>query len=95
MKNPVMTIHWLRVFTVMVPVPLLWLMVVGSPLTRTLWVLLAIATFSILAGAFRIGGGRQTRSMADVIDDVDAEAPPLVVRATSAVSTPRKDGGRR
>jgi hypothetical protein len=94
MKKTIMTIHWLRVFAVMAPIPIFWLIVVGASVTRALWVILAILGLSTLAGAVRIGGGRTTRSMAEVIDDVDAEAPPIAVRATSAVSTPRRDRGR-
>jgi hypothetical protein len=91
MNKTVMTVHWLRVFTVMAPVPVLWLIIIGAPV---LWLFLVLLALSMLAGAVRIGWGRMTRSMADVIDDVDAEAPPIAVRPTNAMSTPRRDRGR-
>jgi hypothetical protein len=94
MKKTVMTVHWLRVLAVMAPLPVFWLIVLGSPVTHGVWVLLVLLAFSILVGAVRIGWGRMTRSMADVIDDVEGEAPPIAVRATNAVSTLRRDRGR-
>jgi hypothetical protein len=94
MKKTVMTVHWLRVFAVMAPLPIFWLIVLGSPVTLAVWALVVLLAFSLLVGAVRIGWGRMTRSMADVIGDVDAEAPPIAVRATTAVSTPRRDRGR-
>ena len=91
MAHKIMTIQWLPVFAVAAPVPLLWLMVVASPVSVALAMIALIVASSIVAGALRIGWSRNLRSMAEVIHDVDAEAPPISVRAMSAVSTPRRD----
>lgn len=82
MKKMVMTIHWRRVFAGAAAVTILSLMVAGSPL-HALWVLMMILAASALAGALWIGRGGRTRSMSDVIDDVDTEASPPVARATA------------
>lgn len=93
MTKTIMTIHWLPMAAVAAPVPLLWLMVV-SPINRALAMILLIVASSILAGALRIGWSRKTRSMADAVHDAQTAAPPIAVRATSAVSAPRQDRGR-
>jgi hypothetical protein len=74
MKKMVMTIHWRRIFTAAAAATVLWLLIVGAPV-HTFLVLMMIVASSILAGALRVGGGRGTRSISDVIEDVDTEAP--------------------
>jgi hypothetical protein len=76
MKKTLMTVQWPRVIAVMAPIPVLWLIVAGSPVAHVLWVVLAIAGAALLAATLRIGWGRTTRAMTDVIDDVEAESPP-------------------
>ena len=91
MKKMIMTVRWGRVATGMALAPLLWL-VVTAPFTYTLWLFVASLATAIVAGALSIAGGKSTRSMADVIDGVDAEPVPIAVRATRAVSVARRPG---
>jgi RsiW-degrading membrane proteinase PrsW (M82 family) len=94
MTNKLTTIPGPRIFAVAAPVPLLWLMVFASSLPLAFGVIVLIVA-ALLVGALRIRWSRSTRSMADVIHDVDGETAPIGVHPTSAVSTPRHRGGRR
>ena len=88
MRNTIMTVRGCRFFAAIAPVPFLWL-IFGFPRVQVLWVLAALLGVALLAAAFRVASGTSARSMADVIEDVDTEAPPIAVRPTSAVSLPR------
>ena len=97
MAKTLMTVRWPRVIGAMAPIPILWLLMAASSATVALWLVLAILVVlasSVLAGTLQLRWDRTTHTMSDVIDDVDAEPPPITVRATSAVSRPRRARGR-
>ena len=78
-----------RVTTAIAAVPVLWL-AIGSPTAGLLGAGLLILVSAVLAAVLRLTWGTTTRSIAEVLHDVDAEPPPVVaIHATGAVSSPR------
>jgi hypothetical protein len=89
MQGKKMTLRWFRVATVVAVVPVFWI-AVGAPVVAIVWVGLVLLAGSMLM-AVHFGWGADTRSIAEVLHDLDAESMPGAVRVTSPakVRSPR------
>jgi hypothetical protein len=91
MRGKKTTVRWLRTTTAAVAIPICCV-VVGVPVLAILWLSVMVLVASMFMG-LRLDGGTKTRSIAEIIRDLDAESRsrpmPIPVRVTSAVSTPR------
>lgn len=82
-----MSVRWIRLITVLAAVPIFWF-VVGVPVAGLVWIGLVLMG-ACLWLALRLGWGLTTRSIAEVIQDTDAESPAVVMRPESGVWTAR------
>jgi cytochrome b len=83
-------VRWVRVLIAIAAVPLFWI-AVGAPVVALVWTGLVLLVAAMLI-ALRLGWGTTTPSIAEVIHDVEGEAPPLVFHPASVVPVVNKAG---